>query len=106
MWPFFFGVGRILSDQIVDEVGDAVVVVLGGAVVEVAVRLWERETEVVLACGGAVVVTAAGSAASVPVEVAAGVDDGAEVAEADGVEVVDSGGDLDGNVSSASLPYG
>jgi hypothetical protein len=48
VWPFFFGVGRILSDQIVDEVGDAVVVVLGGAVVEVAVRLWERDTEVVL----------------------------------------------------------
>jgi hypothetical protein len=47
--PFFLGVGRILSDQIADEVGDAVVVVGGGAVVEVAVRLWERDTEVVLA---------------------------------------------------------
>lgn len=102
MWPFFFGVGRILSDQIVDEVGDAVVVVLGGAVVEVAVRLWERETEVVLACGGAVVVTAAGSAASVPVEVAAGVDDGAEVAEADGVEVVASLGPGEGAPSAVS----
>jgi hypothetical protein len=47
--PFFLGVGRILSDQIGDEVGDAVVEVLGGgAVVEVAVLLWERDTEVVL----------------------------------------------------------
>ena len=60
--PLFLGVGRILSDQIVDEVGDAVVVVLECAVVEVAVLLWERDTEVVLASGGAVVVTAAGSA--------------------------------------------
>lgn len=49
MCPFFLGVGRIFSDQIVDEVGDAVVVVGRGAVVEVAVRLWERDTEVVLA---------------------------------------------------------
>ena len=49
MCPFFLGVGRILSDQIVDEVGDAVVVVLEGAVVEVAFLWCERDTEVVLA---------------------------------------------------------
>ena len=95
MCPFFLGVGRILSDQIVDEVGDAVVVVLEGAVVEVAGRLWDRDTEGVLARGGAGVVTPAGGA-GVLVDVADGVGEGAEVAGTDGVEVVASLGPGEG----------